>query len=494
MDPNATLRRGGDGNSDAETVLLVTTPSGFVKAFRLDDAEVTVAGRDPRVPISIPDESVSRKHVEFRARPFAVRDLGSTNGTRVQGMRIAANVWVPISVGMVVEVGDAVVFVRAANTHPEEVGIPHKRADRKKEVPSDGNIVVDEAMVRLYSLVDLVGPSRMSVLILGETGVGKEVIANAVHRASDRRNERFLSLNCAAIAPSLLEAELFGFERGAFTGANSAKAGLFESANGGTVFLDEVGEMPLETQAALLRVLESGEVLRVGALKPTTVDVRFVAATHRDLTALAEEGRFRLDLLFRISGVTLAVPPLRERKADIVPLATFFLKRARDVGAVGFTGAAIDALVSHVWPGNVRELKNTIERAELLSRGDIVDVGHLSFGVGVALTDDVRRTGPTAMPPRARESVPAFLPRDPLMGTVPRVPARAPVPSNLEYDGPTPFVGAFRNEVAELERQRILEALEACGGNQSRAAKMLGISRATLIRRLEAYGVVRPRK
>lgn len=486
MDPHATLRRHGDGNSSAETILIVTTPSGFAKGFRVDESDTQVAGRDLNVAISIPDESVSRRHAEFRRSPLAVRDLGSTNGTRVQGMRITPNAWVPLSVGMVVEIGDAVVFVRAADAKVEDVVIPSKRANRRHESQAD-SVVVDASMVRLYTLVDLVGASRMSVLILGETGVGKEVVANAVHRASDRKNERFLSLNCAAIAPSLLEAELFGFERGAFTGATSAKAGLFESANGGTVFLDEVGEMPLETQAALLRVLESGEVLRVGALKPTTVDVRFVAATHRDLSALAANGRFRLDLLFRLSGVTLAVPALRERLDDIVPLATFFLKRVRKNGVIGFTGAAISSLTSHAWPGNVRELKNAVERAELLSRGEIIDAHHLSFGVGVALTDNVPRTGPTVIPPPPRAYPPG-------PSTVPRQPTHPDTHDFVDYDGPTPHIGAFRTEVAELERQRILQALEACGGNQSRAAKQLGISRATLIRRLEAYGVVRPRK
>ena len=282
-----------------------------------------------------------------------------------------------------------------------------------------------------------------------------------MHRGSDRRDERFLTLNCAAIAPSLLESELFGFEKGAFTGAAASKPGLFESASGGTVFLDELGEMPIETQAKLLRVLESGEVLRIGSLKSITVDVRFIAATHRDLATLSETGKFRIDLLFRISGVTLAVPPLRERKDDLVPLAKFFLYKVRPKGPIDLRDDAIEALRRHSWPGNVRELKNTIERAALLSMGAVVEARHLTFGVGVALGTPQ---------PAASVADPEIAP------------------------GKSGSAQALGDEVSALERQRILAALEACGGNQSRAAKSLGISRATLIRRLEQYGVPRPRK
>jgi transcriptional regulator with GAF, ATPase, and Fis domain len=452
-----------DRDVGSEPVLVVATPSGYTKQIRFSGAARLIVGRDPALGISIPDDSVSRRHAELRLEPLGVRDLGSTNGTRVQGQPVGEE-WVPLDLGNVVEVGDAVVLVRSARSLTEDVIVPVKRAERRTGAQTGERVVADPAMVRLYALVELVAPSRLGVLILGETGVGKEVVAHALHRASDRRDRRFLTLNCAALAASLLESELFGFEKGAFTGATHAKPGLFEAATGGTVFLDEVGEMPLETQAKLLRVLESGEVLRIGALSPVTVDVRFIAATHRDLAALADAGRFRTDLLFRISGVTLEVPPLRDRREDIVPLATFFLSRARKGGPGAFTDAALDALRRHAWPGNVRELKSTIERADLLSRGEVVDARHLTFGAGVAIGS----SGP-------REAAPT-------------PPAPLPVAS------PAPAEVAFRDEVAALERQRILAALEACGGNQSRAARSLGISRATLIRRLEIYGVTRPRK
>ncbi len=454
MQPSDDLKHGrllgmqtkrSDGSVGGEPVLVVATPSGITSHVRFTTG-VIVAGRDPDVAVCIPDESVSRRHAELRLVPLAVRDLGSTNGTRVQGARVGAD-WVRLEIGSVIEIGDAVVFVRSSIAVGGDILIPSKRSDRRP-MPSTDCVVADPSMIQLYELIELVATSRLSVLVLGETGVGKELVARALHEASDRRKGRLLALNCASIAPTLLESELFGYVKGAFTGATTSKAGLFEAASGGTVFLDEVGEMPLELQAKLLRVLEGGEVMRLGSLEPITVDVRFVAATHRDLARLAEIGDFRLDLLFRLSGVTLAVPPLRDRPGDLEPLARHFLAEGGDLAE-----AAIAALRRHTWPGNVRELKNTIERAELLSRGATIDVAHLTFGVGVALGATSTSTA------SARES--------------PR---------------------AFKEEVADLERERILAALEACGGNQSRAARSLGISRATLVRRLERYGVNRPRK
>jgi transcriptional regulator with PAS, ATPase and Fis domain len=435
-----------DPSVEGEPVLVIATPGGLVKQQRFGLAETLVVGRDAGAAINIADDSVSRRHAEFRARPLAVRDLGSTNGTRVQGHPISGE-WTELAIGGLVELGDVVVLVRSSQALGgvgDDAIRPERRDDRRPV--TDELIAVSPQMQRLCSLVELIGPSRLSVLILGETGAGKEVIARAIHRASDRSAHRMLAINCAAIAPTLLESELFGFDKGAFTGATQAKAGLLESASGGTLFLDEIGEMPLETQAKLLRVLESGELLRVGGRDPITVDVRVVAATHRDLVALAATAEFRLDLLFRISGVTLAVPPLRERPDDIVPLAEFFLGNR----ATALSDAARDALRNHAWPGNVRELKNTVERAELLSRGGAIEVSHLSFGIGVAVG------APPPSPPAAAATIP--------------------------------------EEVAALERDRILAALEACGGNQSRAAKLLGVSRAKLVRRLDAYGVTRPRK
>jgi transcriptional regulator with PAS, ATPase and Fis domain len=301
------------------------------------------------------------------------------------------------------------------------------------------------------------------VFVSGETGVGKELVAERVHEKSRRHGKPFLRLNCAAVAESLLEAELFGYERGAFTGATQAKPGLLEIANGGTFFLDEVGEMPLALQAKMLRALESQQVMRVGGLSPRTIDVRFVAATNRDIDDQVRQGRFREDLYFRLNGAFLAVPPLRERVSEIEPLAEEFIRATcEDLGRVPVPSLRPESLLmlqSYAWPGNVRELKNFIERAVLVATGAELSPEHFPVQ-RMASTLPLHRIGPASTPPAA----------EPLPGE--------PLPP----------------ESARSERDRILAALAECGGNQSRAAKLLGISRTTLVARLSDYGVPRPRK
>jgi DNA-binding NtrC family response regulator len=328
--------------------------------------------------------------------------------------------------------------------------------------PNRPVMVHDGAMQRLHRLVERVAQGTISVLILGETGVGKEVLAETVHRLSPRAERPFLRLNCAALSESLLESELFGHERGAFTGALAAKPGLLETADGGTVFLDEVGEIPLAVQVKLLRVLEERRVTRVGSVKSRAIDVRFVAATNRDLEAEVERGLFRRDLYFRLNGIALTIPPLRERVGEIAQLALgFCAEAARSAGqprAPELTPPALALLERYSWPGNIRELRNLIERAVLLSGGAPIALGHLP----------VEKMGATLAP----------APLSPF-GEEVTAPAR---PSGL------------RGEIAVLERQRILDALERCAGNQTQAAKLLGVSRRTLVSRLAEYGLPRPRK
>ena len=308
-------------------------------------------------------------------------------------------------------------------------------------------IVEDQAMLRVCRLLERVAQSELSVILLGETGSGKEMCAQLLHRASKRASARLLCLNCAALPESLLESELFGHERGAFTGATRDKIGLLEAASGGSVFLDEVGDMPLATQVKLLRVLEAKEVLPIGSRSPRPLDVRVIAATNRDLQERITAGFFREDLFYRLNGISILVPPLRERPADIAPLARSFAARAvRDGKRPRLSHASLAFLSAQRWSGNVRELKNAVERA-------------------VVLCDE-----PSIEPQHLRESV----------GSV----AARPEPDGL------------RAEVEALERQRIEQALRDAGGSQRRAASLLGISRGALLRRLSQYNLLgaRPRR
>ncbi|HEV8324393.1 MAG TPA: sigma 54-interacting transcriptional regulator [Myxococcota bacterium] len=361
-------------------------------------------------------------------------------------------------------------------------------------------VAADGAMVSLYKLVERIAAGTISVLVMGETGAGKEALAEAVHRFSPRSGKPFLRLNCAALSETLLESELFGHEKGAFTGAAAAKPGLLETAPGGTVFLDEVGELSLLLQTKLLRVLEERVVLRVGSLTPRAIDVRFVAATNRDLEAEVARGAFRQDLFFRLNGISLVVPPLRQRVAEIEPLALAFVEessRALGRAAPALSPEALAVLKAYSWPGNIRELKNVMERAVLLCDGRALTAEHLPVEKMVATFATRPAPAPGGPALALPQSPPApAAPRAIGDGTAP--PARAKhVP---RFDDPTDpgddatGAGNLRNQVEAIELQHITDALKRCGGNQTEAAKILGMSRRTLSSRLDAYGISRPRK
>jgi DNA-binding NtrC family response regulator len=328
------------------------------------------------------------------------------------------------------------------------------------------------AMQDLYSMVERIAWSDISVLIFGETGVGKERLADAVHRHSRRASMPFIRLNCAALTETLLESELFGHEKGSFTGAQAAKAGLLESANGGTVFLDEVGDMPMTTQVKLLRVIEERKVRRVGALKPLPIDVRFVAATNRDLELEVQRGAFRKDLFFRLNGISFVIPPLRERMGEIAGLARNLVfdacQRLGRSRQPELSPEVLAHLQQYPWPGNIRELRNVIERAVLLCTGERLELSHLP-AEKMSSHFAARKTAhaPTA---------PAAAPTVPLLRAQPLVAAE------------------LREQLAQAERQRIVDALAKCAGNQTGAAQALGISRRTLVKRLSAFNIPRPRK
>ena len=348
-------------------------------------------------------------------------------------------------------------------------------------VPSSG------AIEALRPLVERLAATNISVLILGETGVGKEVLARRIHELSPRAAQPMLCMNCAALTETLLESELFGHERGAFTGAVQAKPGLLEIAEGGSVLLDEIGEMPLAIQAKLLRVVEERRMTRVGGLKEIRVDVRFMAATHRDLEALIAQAQFRQDLFYRLNGVSLFVPPLRERVNEIRPLAEQFIdqfaQQARRSPVPRLTGAAIGVLNAYAWPGNVRELRNVMERAVMLSQSPVIDVVDLPL----------ERLGKTLSHERVSE-LPPLVPEPTTapgrVGTYSYAPGRNGSREEV-VSGVPPAAPAMTDD---LERARVIAALDQCAGNQTHAAELLGISRRTLISRIERYGLKRPRR
>jgi two-component system, NtrC family, response regulator AtoC len=431
-----TSSTGSTGECGPATDRLVFIWDGGATSIALGLDRVVTVGRSTRATVRIDHRSLSREHAAFRydGDALVVVDRGSRNGTVVGGRRLGADETAEVVAGALVQLGDVLVL------HQPSVASP-KSAD-----PTAAWREIDR-------LLPLVARGSISVLVLGETGAGKEVTANTLHRLSPRARGPFVSIHCAALPESLLEAELFGYERGAFTGATSSKPGLVESADGGTAFLDEITEIPLSTQAKLLRVVETKSVTRLGAVRAKSVDVRFVAATNRDMDAMVSAGTFRDDLYYRLAGFTLHVPSLRARVGEIPRLAEKFLADAsRSLGrdAPVLSKAALARLEAYGWPGNIRELRNAIECAVLLCQGDAILPEHL--------------------PPRVVGGPGA-------VGSGARTRARS-----------------LHAEIEELERTRILEALERAGGNQSRAARELGISRRLLIERLDLYGAPRPRK
>ena len=299
-------------------------------------------------------------------------------------------------------------------------------------------------MVKLLETVEQVAATEATVLITGESGTGKEMIANAIHYNSLRKDAPFIKINCAALAESLLESELFGHEKGAFTGADKRREGKFRQADGGSIFLDEVSEMSAAMQVKLLRVLQERELTRVGGAEVIAVNVRVIAASNKDLKKEMEQKRFREDLFYRLNVVALNVPPLKDRKEDIPLLAQHFLqmfaaKNKKNIK--GFTPQSMEKLVKYAWPGNVRELMNAVERAVVLSRSEYLDADDL-----VLLMAD-----------------------NPIAGGSDQL----GLPENMPLD--------------EVEKRSILEAVNACGGNKSEAARRLGITRKTLRKKLDKY-------
>ncbi|HEY2515388.1 MAG TPA: sigma 54-interacting transcriptional regulator, partial [Polyangiaceae bacterium] len=349
------------------------------------------------------------------------------------------------------------------------------------------------AMRELYTRIRRVARTDVAVLLLGETGVGKEVVAHAIHHASPRRSQAWVTVNCAAIPENLMESEFFGYERGAFSGAVTSKPGLFEAADRGTLFLDEVGELPKSLQAKLLRVLETGEVQRIGAVKGTRVDVRIVAATNGDIVGGSASGTFRSDLYYRLNGMTLSIPPLRDRVDDVPILTAHFARRMGGGSPPTFSDAAVAALQAHPWRGNVRELRAVVERALIMAEGErVVGTRHLMFDASVSTV-----SAPPEPPPHHRASRGKAGALHEVPSIVAESKGQAPAAAN-SFASLEANTGRVADELkAELERReqkKIRAALARAAGNQTDAAKILGVSRRTLINRMERYRIERPRK
>ncbi|WP_053843825.1 sigma-54-dependent transcriptional regulator [Paracidovorax avenae] len=382
--------------------------------------------------------------------PVVVLTAYASGSGTIEAMRLGAfdHLTKPVGRAAVIEV-----LERALRSRAEADATPPAPAARAGTDEADGELIgVSEAMREVHKRIGLAAASEAPVLVQGETGTGKELVARALHRHSARSTGPFVALNCAAIPKELLESELFGHVKGAFTGAATDRPGCFRAADGGVLLLDEIGDMAPDVQAKLLRALQEGEVTPLGSHRPVKVDVRVVAATHRDLAAAVREGRFREDLRYRLDVLQIALPPLRERLADIVPLAEHFLRRAAaPQPAKRLAPDAARALLAHGWPGNVRELRNAMERVQALQRGPVVGAADLDLGPPPGL---------------AAASGPAD-------GTLPQDWLDVPLPEAVE----------------RLERRLIAHALEQARGNRSLAARRLGIHRQLLYSKLAQYGM-----
>jgi len=427
---------GGSGRLHCQVVVVDGPDRG--RACRLADGEVTI-GTDAACDLALSDDRVSGHHVAVRAveSRFAVRDLGSTNGTWYEGSRVAE---------LTVPAGSTLLVGRTAlRIEPEAqpLDLPPSQARRFGELVGESL-----ALREVFAVLERVAQSDATLLVEGETGTGKELVARAIHDASARRRGPFVAVDCGALPEGLLDSELFGHVRGAFTGAAQARAGMIVRADGGTLFLDELGRIPPPVQARLLRVLEERVVRPLGGDSERAVDVRVIAASRDDLDAEVAAGRFRPDLLYRLAVVRVVLPPLRSRREDI-PLLVRDLLRRRGLADEAPAGRGLDRLIAHSWPGNVRELRNVLDRA-------------------IALAPGAQRFTDLAI----------------------RVDAAPVAGDSLAVRSDLPYAEAKAAVLHDLERRYLADVLARTGGNLSAAARESGIDRKHLRALARKHGLV----
>ncbi len=411
---------------------------------------ITKVGKKENNDFVIDDSTVSRDHmiIEYSSDSFLLRDLGSTNGTNLNGSRVKEAYLVP---------GDR---IKVGNTTLEFVAFEEKVKIEPSDKAEFGLMVGSSLKMRqIFGILEKISPTFATVIIEGETGTGKELVARAVHENSPRKNKPFVVFDCSSVAPNLIESELFGHEKGSFTGAIKSRRGAFEEASGGTIFLDEIGELSLDLQPKLLRALESREIRRVGANLTTPIDVRVVCATNRNLKKEVAEGRFREDLYYRLSVVKIILPPLRERVEDIPLMVERFLSvgkfNKKPDGTLFVTKVeddALKALQRYQWPGNVRELSNIIERACAVAENGVISKNQIDM-VFSDLEDEEERT------------------------------------EKLQVLKDVPFKEAKQKVVEVFERDYLIDLLRRNGYNLSKAAREAGIDRKHIRNLLKKYGI-----
>ena len=413
------------------------------KRFEVNKTHILI-GTNENCDIVLKDPTVSRKHCEIFIRDgdYVIRDLDSTNGTYINGLRIV-EAYLPI--GATITLGHTVIIFQ-----PKKSWVSVQPSSKE----SFGSLLGKSyRMKEIFGILEKISPTDLSVIITGETGTGKELAAKAIHQHSSRKDKPFIVVDCSAIPPTLIEAELFGFERGAFTGAYRSKPGAFELANGGTIFLDEIGELPLEVQPKFLRVLEQKEVRRLGSNKIINVDVRIISATNKNLEEEIKNGNFRKDLFYRLSEVVIELPPLRKRKEDIPFLLEYFLKRERGGEPPKLTDRLLNYLLRQPWYGNVRELENFAKRLSIMVKKPIIDL------------DDI--------------------PKEIL--NFEKEPISSKDKSGLfTY---LPIKEARERWLAPKEREYLIHLIKQCGGDMNQVSQIAGLHRKSIERLMRKYNI-----